>query len=75
MIINIAFLISLFILNFLVLRKSITIGNIFNLIDHPISKRSLHSKPIPKIGGLVIFNIVIVNCFLFLIIKIQLILI
>lgn len=67
MLINIFLLLFLFLINFLILKKSSNIGHIFNLIDYPISKRSIHLKPVPKIGGLIIFfNIFIINFFFIL---------
>ena len=67
MIVNIVLLLSLFLINFLILKNSNKIGNIFNLIDYPLFERSIHSKPVPKIGGLVILlNILIIIFFLIL---------
>ena len=37
----------------------------FRLMDHPIVNRSIHDKPIPKIGGLLIFVNILAISFYF----------
>ena len=52
-------------INLIILYKAKTIANIFSLNDKPIQKRSLHLKPVPKIGGLILFyNIIFINFYL-----------
>ena len=60
----------LFVVNLIILNKATVIGSFFRLIDHPIINRSIHVKPIPKIGGLLIFvNILVINLYFNFIIK------
>ena len=60
----------LFVVNLIILNKATVIGSFFRLIDHPIINRSIHVKPTPKIGGLLIFvNILVINLFFNFIIK------
>ena len=52
-------------INLIILYKAKVFANIFSLIDKPILKRSLHLKPVPKIGGLILFyNIIFINLYL-----------
>ena len=65
MINDIIFILLLNSINIIFLYKAETFAKIFHLIDNPIQNRSLHLKPIPKIGGLVLFyNIIFTNIYL-----------
>ena len=52
-------------INLIILFKARVFAKILNLMDSPIQKRSLHSIPIPKIGGFLLFlNIIFINFYL-----------
>ena len=55
----------LFFVNLIILNKATVIGSFFRLMDHPIVNRSIHDKPIPKIGGLLIFVNILAISFYF----------
>jgi len=70
MIYTIIFSLLLIFLNLMILEKAFKIGSFFRLIDHPIANRSIHLKPIPKIGGLLIFiNIIAISFYFYFIIN------
>lgn len=57
--------IFLTLLNLYILINSKKLAQLLSLIDNPIKGRSLHLKPVPKIGGLVIFlNIFLIVLYL-----------
>ena len=60
------FFITLIIINFLFIKNYKYLGKKINIYDLPDEKRKIHKKPVPLLGGLIIyFNILLLIIYIF----------